>query len=117
MNRRQLLGALVGTPVVVAGAMAVASEGEIVLAPGAVRIPLRVWDEGDGRRFDLTLLTKPWPLAGDHVRLDFEDLHFLGVVDRTEAKQFHTCSRFLYHVAGRVLSFEAPAVKRGVVRF
>jgi hypothetical protein len=118
MNRRQLLAALVGTPVVAASAMTLASEGDVVLAPGAVRIPVSVWDEGRGRRFSLTLLTKPWPLAGDRVRLDFQGLHLLGVVDRTEAESFNgRTGRCWYHVVGRVVSFEAPAVKPLVVKW
>ena len=105
MNRRELFHSLLATPAA-AAALAGAVGRDLVLAPGAVSVDLYVYDRGDGRIFGLQLLREPWPVCGDRVRLDFRDLHLVGVVEFTEATSFNgRDGRYMYHVHGRVLEF------------
>ena len=114
-NRRQMFKSLLSAPLAVAGMTIVETGSEIVLRPGAVGTgDFRVYDLGDGigRVCAMTLFEKPWPIVGDRVRLEFEDLRIVAVVAQTDMEPVgHLNDRFLYHINARVVEFDGRAVR------
>ena len=106
MNRRQMFTSLLGAPLAAAAVTVASVGGELVLVPGAVQIDLHVYDTTEGRTFALRLLKQPWPIVGDRVRLDFERLHLVGVVEESVTQALYK-DRCVCDVIGRVLEFRA----------
>lgn len=109
MNRRDALKHAVGVPLSLAGVTAVTLAAPVTLESGSVRLDLSVFDHGDGVRFALTLLKKPWPKVGDRVRFEHQAMQLLGTVTGFSTESVRGDDRVLYHVQGTVQAFDAKA--------
>lgn len=70
---------------------------------------MRVFDDGGGMKFTMTLHRKPWPKVGDVIEFGFDRLSFRGAVTSWETTSMRGRDRVYYHLHGTVLSFEAAA--------
>lgn len=113
MNRRDLLKTLGLTSA--AGAVIIPTEvlrSCHQLDPKNVSADMRVFDKGNGDRFEIVLLGKPWPKKGERIVIEWKRLVLRGLVTETEVQPIGGFTdRCKYHIAGVVEYFDAPGAK------
>jgi hypothetical protein len=110
MERRELLKGLVGGPIALAGVSDV-KVSALALEATAVKADMTVYDRGDGERFTLTLMQKPWPKVGDVIAFAYEGLELRGTVTAFHTEPIRGSDRVFYHVEGKVDVFMAKDAK------
>lgn len=111
MERRDVLKILTGSPLVLAGVTLPDVYRQTVLLPASVGADFEVYDLGEGLRFSLRLLQKPWPSVGQRVSFTYQDLHLEGTVSEISLKPVSPrMDRLWCDVRGTVQMFDGNPV-------
>lgn len=111
MNRRDLIATLASRALALKGVEAVTLSTPVVLQPAAVMANAEIYNRGEGVKFQMTLLKKPWPIVGDDVTLEFDGIRIAGTVTEFSTEGIRGSDRVFYHIRGDVTSWDAKSAK------